>query len=458
MKTGKLILKGTVKLLSPGLIGSGRDERTDMDFIRDSEGKPFIPATSFIGVLRHTIKINCETEKLKRFWGSSRDDKYYQSAIYCKDLTLKDGQYKLSMRDGVAIDNKTGRAKENAKFDYEVIEPGTAFDLEIEIDLIKDHEDFFRRMLATIINTLSGGDLRIGAKTRNGLGRIKLEDYRVYEFDFSKKADILRWLKEDFSRPVNFNMEPLPCNESGLFRLVADFKIKNSLIIRSYSGDPSAPDAVHIHSSQGPIIPGSSLKGAIRARAERIVNTLGIDNYIIKNFFGYVEEKKKQMKDEEPNVDDAEKMVTRNKTEARRGRLIVVETLLPDYPEEVQTRIKIDRFTGGVMEGALLETMPVFSTKEEKIFRIEMTLENYKPHEAGLMLLILKDLWTGDLAIGGEKSIGRGVLQGIKAEISYDSKKFIIKDSIRDLSEEAKKELQKFVDALLSETNKGGNQ
>ncbi|MCL0081501.1 hypothetical protein M1N64_04660, partial [Peptococcaceae bacterium] len=36
---------------------------------------------------------------------------------------------------------------------------------------------------------------------------------------------------------------------------------------------------------------------------------------------------------------------------------------------------------------------------------------------AGLLLLILKDLWTADLPIGGEKSIGRGVLEGIKAKI-----------------------------------------
>lgn len=437
MKTGKLLLKGTINLLSAGLIGSGRDERTDMDFIRDSDGNPFIPATSFIGVLRHRININAEREKLKRFWGSDEiDDEYYQSAIYCKDLTLKDGQFKLSMRDGVAIDNRTGRAKEGAKFDYEVIKPGAAFDLEIEIDLLKGYEDFFKKMLSTIIRLLKAGDLSVGAKTRNGLGRIRLEDHKVYEFDFKKKGDLLRWMKEDFSTPVEFNIKPFPYHGAGLFRLVADFKIKNSLIIRSYTGDPSAPDAVHISSSQGAIIPGSSLKGAIRARAERIVNTLGIDNSVINELFGYVDESKK---------------------EARRGRLIVEETVLPEYPQEVQTRIKIDRFTGGVMEGALLETMPLFSTKDEKIFRISISVENYKPFEAGLMLLILKDLWTGDLPLGGEKSIGRGVLEGRRAEISYDGKNFLIED-IKDISGETKMELQRLVDSLLSKTDKGGKQ
>ena len=39
--------------------------------------------------------------------------------------------------------------------------------------------------------------------------------------------------------------------------------------------------------------------------------------------------------------------------------------------------------------------------------------------EAGLLLQLLKDLWTGDLAIGGEKNIGRGVLEGLYARISW---------------------------------------
>ncbi|MFM7367819.1 MAG: hypothetical protein ACKO2Z_08480, partial [Sphaerospermopsis kisseleviana] len=43
---------------------------------------------------------------------------------------------------------------------------------------------------------------------------------------------------------------------------------------------------------------------------------------------------------------------------------------------------------------------------------------NQNNAEIGLLLLLIKDLWTSDLAIGGESSIGRGRLQGIKAEIT----------------------------------------
>ena len=42
--------------------------------------------------------------------------------------------------------------------------------------------------------------------------------------------------------------------------------------------------------------------------------------------------------------------------------------------------------------------------------------------EAGLALFLLKDLCTGNIAIGGEKSIGRGTLKGEKATIRFANK------------------------------------
>jgi hypothetical protein len=52
--------------------------------------------------------------------------------------------------------------------------------------------------------------------------------------------------------------------------------------------------------------------------------------------------------------------------------------------------------------------------------------------QVGLLLLVLKDLWTGDLPIGGESSVGRGRLRGVEATIAYDRVKWIIKQSDKD--------------------------
>lgn len=433
MPQGKLILTGTIELLSPAIIGSGEGERSDLDVIKDSGGKPFIPATSFAGVLRHTIKPqNISDDKLDHFWGTKESDKpekIRQSSLICNDLTAD--KFDISVRDGVAIDNKKGIAKEKAKFDYEIIELGSIFNLHLEVNLDGKDNIFKKQMLATIISLLKNEKIRIGAKTNNGLGKIKLKEYKTYEFDFSKKQDAIAWFKYLYDgslpEPVNLNVKPFNISKNQ-FVIDACFTIKNSLIVRSYNIDPNLPDTEHIKSGYDYVLPGSSTKGAIRARAERIVNTLSKDANIISKLFGMVDEKSK---------------------EAKKGRLLVEETILQGFPSEVQTRIKIDRFTGGTIESALLETKPLFKGKDEAYFNLKITIDDYKDHEAGLMLLVLKDLWTGDLPVGGEKAIGRGVLEGKEAKVSFNGKEITIKDP-ESLSKEDHEALQSLVNAFVN--------
>jgi CRISPR/Cas system CSM-associated protein Csm3 (group 7 of RAMP superfamily) len=425
----KVVLKGTIKLLSPVMIGSGKDENSDMDILRGSDGVPYIPATSFVGVIRHAIKLkDSYKDNLEKFWGFSNDKRnnLMQSSVIVSDLLSKDNT-NVTVRDGVRINNKKGVAEEGAKFDYEIIERDSAFELYMEITLNEKNDDFKKQMLATIIELLKNGKIRIGAKTNSGFGKIKLDEYNIYEFNFSVKEDVLRWFKQDFSKQSNFNVEAFKLDKKA-FTIDAYFTIKNSLIVRSYNYEPDIPDVEHIKSDGRPVLPGTSIKGAIRSRAEKIINTLGKPESLIEKLFGDVDEVKK---------------------EACKGRILVEESLINSYPEEVQTRIKIDRFTGGVMEGALLETKPQFRGKDEKIFNIKITINDYEDHQAGLMLLVLKDLWTGDLPIGGEKAIGRGVLQGKRVSISWDGNTITF-DDVFKLKEEQKNQLQGFVSTMVN--------
>ena len=84
--------------------------------------------------------------------------------------------------------------------------------------------------------------------------------------------------------------------------------------------------------------------------------------------------------------------------------------------EFVQNRVSIDRFTGGALETALFNEQPVFGGKDS---RLTLTLCLREPGEAeiGLLLQLLKDLWTGDLPVGGQGSVGRGRLQGFSARL-----------------------------------------
>ncbi len=460
MAKGKQVLEGVIELRSPALIGCGSKERSDVDIIRDGGNNPFIPATSFVGALRHFIKIEGREDALKQFWGFTADGKHpqeavrptgrsqsgnagsadkrekasaaqeeRQSSLRCRDLVCKKGIVpKITIRDGIAINAKTGIVESGKKYDYEVIEPGAQFNLHLEIFFRNDTaRDFSRRIIATIREVLERESVRIGAKTNSGLGKIRLVDARISELNFGDKHDLVRWLRRDFSNATPLSgVQPFRLREK-LFTIDATFGLKNSLIVRSAPSDPKAPDNVHIQSGGNPVLPGTSLKGAIRSRAERIIKTLlgaGKDkedkaDTFLNNLFGNVDCEMQTKEDDKGMAFDGKC----KPKEALKGRIRIDEVTLPPFDAELQTRIKIDRFTGGTIESALLETMPLFSDGDaNKLIRnVRITINDYKDAEAGLMLLVLKDLWTGDLAIGGEKGVGRGVLEGVSADVRWDN-------------------------------------
>ncbi|ERT08412.1 RAMP superfamily protein [Lyngbya aestuarii BL J] len=194
--------------------------------------------------------------------------------------------------------------------------------------------------------------------------------------------------------------------------------------------------------SKLPILSGTSLAGVLRHRAERIVKTLQCsfnqnpecdqEPEIIKSIFGHVENKRSQA-----------------------SRLIVREAEIEEYEELVQTRIAIDRFTGGAYHGALFQEQPVFANDETEL-KLEIELRNPDQHEIGLLLLLLKDLWTEDLPVGGSSSVGRGRLQGKEATLVWlkEGKSWTIsqpdlKENYLEITGSDRQDLENYVNRLV---------
>ncbi len=101
----------------------------------------------------------------------------------------------------------------------------------------------------------------------------------------------------------------------------------------------------------------------------------------------------------------------------RAGRLQIEEAWLTgQFASEVQSRIQIDRLTGGVLPGALFDEKPAWG--QGATWRLGCRLFEPKDYEIGLLLQLIKDLWSGDLPVGGGAGIGRGVLRGQQVTIS----------------------------------------
>lgn len=480
--TGRMILQGKLRLTSPMIIGGGKVLFADSDIVvlKDENGDPYIPSSSLTGVLKYLFADYCHKEKENEykyrlnklwFWGGEYISEKYsenglsqklscQSAMLIDDLLLdKASKSFIRVRDGIKIDPKTGLVESGKKFDFEMVEPGACFNFSLEVVVRNAYDkDLFRSFVQWIVSRLTSGQLAVGARTAQGYGRCKLEKESIafYDFNFTEKEHVLSWLSgnKEKARVSAFMLtdDTFLCKEES-FSIKANFRICNSLIVGSYSGDPGAPDKVHLKSrnhegQETAVLPGTSLRGAVRSRAKRILLTMGnAADADIKGLFGWVDDK--------------------NEEKPIKSRVIIEERPISQgtYIEEIQYRIRIDRFTGGVINAALFDSMPIWSREgNESMVTLELTIKDYADWEAGLMMLVLKDLWNADLAVGGEKNIGRGTLQGQRAEISLPGQKIIMVQNENGLqlykegyepawNEEAAKELERFVEALLIRAN-----
>lgn len=73
------------------------------------------------------------------------------------------------VRDGVAIDRAELKAKDGAKYDYEVSPPGTLFRGRIRLD---DPEPGDIGLVATLLDLVDAGLVTIGGGSSRGLGRL----------------------------------------------------------------------------------------------------------------------------------------------------------------------------------------------------------------------------------------------------------------------------------------------
>ncbi|QSZ28049.1 hypothetical protein ACETAC_04110 [Aceticella autotrophica] len=437
-----IVIEGILENTSPFVIGTGKGDIIDIEIIKDENGNPYIPATSFVGALRHHVSKNFKEEDVWDYlWGSKNPNntKAVQSHFIVSDAKVKDNKETknednknerfIAVRDGVAIDEKTGTAKEKAKYDYEIVNKDLEFEFKAEIKIrksFKNKTNDILKILKTIITELEAGNVQFGAFTTKGFGRFKLKNLQILKFDFPNDGiNYLKFLqnenmakdKLDFSKiELDLSkMDILSKKDNADCIITADFSIKSSLIIGSYTTDPKDPDKVHIKYNDKNVLTGTSLKGAIRSRAFKIVNTLCKNNQEenddLKKLFGWAD--------------------TENKEETKyKSRVIIDESIVDNVIEKEQTRIKVDRFTGGTISGALFQSKPLWHSDEN--VRLKFKIKDAKNWEIGLLLLVLKDLWNEDLPIGGEKNIGKGVLKGKKIEIVYKGQKYIIKKFYND--------------------------
>ncbi len=429
----RIVVTGLLTLSTPASFSTGeQDDVVDIPLLRDAvePTRPLLTGASLAGALRAYLAAqepedaaSRHTERL--FGGRQRDSEGEQSQLIIADSLGENAQVEL--RHGVRIDPQSRTAADGALYDRILWAAGTRFPLRFELIVtcekpseLPARETALRGALAAALLGLEREEIGFGGRKTRGCGQAKAGQWSVATYDMSRLADLRAWVDGRAPQDVRAGDriaallgEPLP-GTSHEFVLRARFLLDGSLLVRT-AGGANEPDMVQQRARQADgttaaILAGTGLAGALRARSLRIANTLGLDaQALIEEIYGTDMARR-----------DEDRKQGKTVAEVHASRLRVSEqAVVGGEADMVQARVSIDRFTGGALETALFSEQPVFSSGGEAA--IEITLRLKRPEEAhiGLLLLALKDLWTHDLPVGGESSVGRGRWLGEWAELEY---------------------------------------
>ena len=205
---------------------------------------------------------------------------------------------------------------------------------------------------------------------------------------------------------------------------------KGPVLIKSgkEGADPTKPDMefVETYHAGGRSIyfPGSSLKGAIRAHAERIVRTIGSDSR--PNNLDPAEDEARPLWASDPLEQNGYKYIEKEKdsqkvyrwssfTDQLFGSVAIasrlrIEDAYPVDPKQIKTEerngVAIDRVFGSVAVGPFNYQVCTAGEFQTKIY-----LKNFTLEQLGLLGLVLRDLNDGWFGLGFAKSRGMGLVE-----------------------------------------------
>lgn len=407
----------TAVCTQPLHIGSATGDKEEV-LIHPVDDVPFIQATSIAGVLRGYYAQGHSDEQVDGLFGVRRSAEGDNAAENRSQIRISDGRFCadapiLELRPRVSIDPKTGSCEAGTikgtdiqaghKFNMEYIGAGAEFVFEMYL-----YDDSRQKDIEEILAALHQEQIQVGGQKSNGCGHMKLRSVGRRVFDMTSAEERKLWASEDTLRKEDYDeiLSELGAKKikdwSGAYEITVKGCTEGHLLVKSIAvpgHGEDAPDSMNLRNAGNDyIIPGSSLKGALRSQMERIAGYLG-RREIIRDTFGYTGASPK---------------------DSKAGNIIVYDTVVGDRVEndmaEISHRIHIDKFTGGVMDGGLFHEKNVSGDLD---IQIVIKNRNYPDRTCGLLLMALRDLSIGVMNIGSGYNVGKGII---------DVREIIVKD------------------------------
>lgn len=460
------IARIVIEAATPLKTGSGRSSvTTDAMIARDVNGLPFIPGTTITGLIRHAMERKDGDEaRAQRIMGYQKKEEGQGSWLSVTEAKMigSDGRPvdglknpatissdpflsrfgQMPVRQHVRIGHR-GTAENAGKYDEEIIPKGTRFCFEMELLSDSDHADNDFTRLLTI---LTDDTFRIGGGSRKGYGKIAITDICTRRLDMNNPKDLQAYLDKDsdLSHVWDGFNSTFQTASAGSDAIRYELRLHpvDFIFFSNGLGDPDDgtdkatiregfvtwkknENGVEIPEWQEEktsiVVPASSVKGAIAHRTAFYYNQhCGVyADYIQGQNKEKIKEKIEQVTKRNKAVvalfgSEGEKSGSEGK---RRGHVLVSDVIrkaATDTQAKILNHVKIDRFTGGTIDGALFDEEPLYARGEELVLtftliRDEKTDEKYVTES---FVEALKDICSGMLPLGGNVNHGSGCFHG----------------------------------------------
>lgn len=442
--THRLLARIVVEAKTPLAIGSGdKSIMTDALAAVDVNGLPYLPASSIAGVLRSML---CTSEK-DDFWGYQSKETGHGSEITFTEGKILNSQAKVV--DGLQLDaskdellkyyeqlpirqhvriGHDGVKEDKGKFDEQVVYAGTRFCFEVEIAAKEADKD----RLNQILETLQNANFRLGGGTRNGFGRLGVREIKTRHLNLSVQEDLGLYLQKSSNLAESadwWKKHHTPwALDSGKSAAPISYTLtlcpRDFIFFGSGFGDESGDadmttvkerrvewkDGKGSMSENLVLIPATSVKGALRHRVAYHYN-------------------KKKHRWAKPGM-SAEKLIELSHPQAvedlfgyehngktRPGHVYFSDIIKGKAISKLLNHVKIDRFTGGTIDGALF-TEQVDYLPKNKDNEYEMTISIDRGYDDEDLKYAferaLDDICEGFLPLGGGVNRGNGIFTGTR--------------------------------------------
>ncbi|WP_280310285.1 RAMP superfamily CRISPR-associated protein [Nocardia abscessus] len=276
--TARYTLTGELVAVSPLHIGAAATGATiDLEHVRDGLDRLVIPGTSLAGVLRTVLS---SEDRRDGWWGTHLTGHAEKdTAAHASRITIADAastaDARVVRRDGVSIDRITAAAAHRHLFTREVVTTGTRFTFSAWLEVAESGDDAAAAALMARLGARLTAGITAGAAGNAGLGRLRLEQPVLRREDFTTPAGLFDALTTGGS--VLEIDQPAPA--AGRLRVTIPWRPLGAVMskVASASGEAAAWPALDSDATGTSLvllIPGTSIKGILRAHAERIVRTL----------------------------------------------------------------------------------------------------------------------------------------------------------------------------------------